>query len=122
MKIRLGFVSNSSTSSFIAIGFLLSELTETQEREICIRNNVDPDHGDRRYLLGENADIIIREGYENGIPDGGILVSIQSGFEQGEEMPEVNISIEKMLDIADTIMDKTGLDGDPKIISGIRET
>ena len=50
MKIRTGFVSNSSSSSFVLIGERTSEITEERAVELGLDYTWDDDEG--KYLVG----------------------------------------------------------------------
>jgi hypothetical protein len=69
MKRRLGFVSNSSSSSFVAIGFKVDEELSDEARDEL-----------------EQFDCSVLSGYEGGVKDGEIVVA--KIFATGDEYLE----------------------------------
>lgn len=132
MKIRSGFVSNSSSSSFVVVGFITEDTRENQEKLIrYVKGNkfTIPEDQDEFYDLFRNMfyidttkDISALCGSDDGINDGQMLI--------GKALADVSSEdgyIEAMeIDIDDHIIDiqkiqkSTGLGGKVKVIVGQR--
>jgi len=103
MKIRQGFVSNSSSSSFICIGIKVKKS--------------DIGELDENYIDGCGYNILddFEAGY--GDPDFSIIGEIYD-FEAGDGTEETNI--DEIINICETITAKTGKTGKSVIITGTR--
>lgn len=75
MKCRFGFVSNSSSSSFVAVGFRL--LYDVSEEE--------------RHMF-EEAGLDVLRGYEDGVKDGESLICEMIGSGDSLDLNEISFS------------------------------
>lgn len=135
MKIRTGFVSNSSSSSFVVKGFLLSKEDFNHNKMIEIMDKFEFDYGDNleednikdifyNYFLDELRDKKMFMSYyeEDGSPDddtiiiGELLADIDSS--EGY-IPTTVIDTEPSPKL-DSIKEKMGIDSPIKIIVGTR--
>lgn len=135
MKFRLGFVSNSSSSSFVVKGFLLPKEDFNHNKMIEIMDKFEFDYGDNleednikdifyNYFLDELRDKKMFMSYyeEDGSPDddtiiiGELLADIDSS--EGY-IPTTVIDTEPSPKL-DSIKEKMGIDSPIKIIVGTR--
>lgn len=103
MKIRQGFVSNSSSSSFICFGL------KVLKRDIEEMYEMIDDSG---YYIHSDSEM----GYSD--PDFTVIGETYEGNDYG--MPKLEYNILKLKEIADEISTKTGLKGEPVIITGTK--
>jgi hypothetical protein len=106
MKIRRGFVSNSSSSSFIVAGLKCkkSQLTEEIEDMLYKSRNIQ--------LFNDGED-----GYED--PDYFVIgKTIATGDDM--EFPEMEYNMEDLREIETEIQNETDIEGDFVIIAGTR--
>lgn len=89
MKIRSGFVSNSSSSSYLIYGFFLEDLPEEAAEKFEKKRNEDDDLWDISH--GEESNII-----------GDCII----GWEDMETFSEISISPEKIKSTKDKIKQK----------------
>lgn len=135
MKFRTGFVSNSSSSSFVVKGFLLPKEDFNHNKMIEIMDKFEFDYGDNleednikdifyNYFLDELRDKKMFMSYyeEDGSPDddtiiiGELLADIDSS--EGY-IPTTVIDTEPSPKL-DSIKEKMGIDSPIKIIVGTR--
>ena len=135
MKFRTGFVSNSSSSSFVVKGFLLPKEDFNHNKMIEIMDKFEFDYGDNleednikdifyNYFLDELRDKKMFMSYyeEDGSPDddtiiiGELLADIDSS--EGY-MPTTVIDTEPSPKL-DSVKEKMGIDSPIKIIVGTR--
>lgn len=135
MKLRLGFVSNSSSSSFVVKGFLLPKDNFDYNKMIEIMDKFEFDYGEDleednikdifyNYFLDELRDKKMFMSYyeEDGSPDddtiiiGELLADIDSS--EGY-IPTTVIDTEPSPKL-DSIKEKMGIDSPIKIIVGTR--
>ena len=127
MKIRTGFVSNSSSSSFVAIGvtFDTKELNKIIEDAFNVKE--DSDEWYDIIYEGLQDDVRILSGTDDGMPDeetsflGHVIVGDENGYldesivEVGEELDSIKKEIKEKLKIDIDVKDI-------KIISGTMMT
>lgn len=131
MKIRSGFVSNSSSSSFIVKGYLLDNkdfdektimekfgyYTEENIKKYTYVYNDKEDFDEHEMFYdfkGENRDISFLEGYDDGVPEGKILIGETLHDSEDADLPDMILTAEPT-EITKQIADKLGLQ-DEKII------
>jgi hypothetical protein len=106
MKIRSGFVSNSSTSSFVLLGYKLENSDETLEKMTVVER--DDFH---------NRDDVVTDGYSGTTWIGETLARDK----EDSCMPNVEFSIEELQQKAIAIMKKNGVELDKiKLYVGTR--
>lgn len=132
MKIRSGFVSNSSSSSFIVKGYLLDS-EEFDEKTIMEKFGYYTEENIKKYTYinyngkecfdehemfydfkGENSDISFLEGYDNGVQEGKILIGETLHDSEDADLPDMILTAEPT-EITQEIANKLGLQ-DEKII------
>ena len=126
MKTRQGFVSNSSTSSFVAIGIFLDAKTNTMLSVLTTlypdevpppANPEDPeDTDDQDEWIWETAmrEILVKEGgKDNTLPKDTIFVghTIDTGDDEGTQM-EGRWTLTELEDKVNAIRDRLGLPRD----------
>ena len=106
MKIRLGFVSNSSTSSFVIAGIKIPDTALSREK---------------RDDLYKDGNLILLSGSEDGVPKGFTVigeivvdVSDDSCLDYGE------FSLDQIAQMIADVKTKTGLTGEPGVFTGTR--
>lgn len=102
MKTRNGFVSNSSSSSFVLVGFIGFIVDKSQEEQLynCFTQEQKEfaakttgykkwedieEHYDKVYALQNTTGIMIADTTENGAPEGKILIGIEHSFGECNE-------------------------------------
>lgn len=139
MKTRTGFVSNSSSCSFIAIAVKGPDLSDSDKIKLMRDNQFDlndyiifDDEGPTdenidikgawyEYINHIHGDLSIFSGSEDGVPDGEewygetIIRTDDCGY-----MDERQYSIEEILEIGNAIKEKLKIDGEVKLITGTR--
>jgi hypothetical protein len=118
MKIRSGFVSNSSSSSFVLIGCEVNkkELQKIQEKLVG-REKVDSNDyawEDDAYEAIEDAGWLY-DG-ERDKPIIGKILTEQA--DDGDYLEDASFSIKKIQDLADEVKEKIGKE--PKLFMGTR--
>jgi len=105
MKTRQGFVSNSSTSSFVVIGFYIDDLKAAREKL-----NIDPKLEDSEL---QKYGIIY---FYDCIPMAGVFLAYVSS---DDGQTEENVNLSEVATKVEEIRVKLGLEGPAKLISGI---
>ena len=135
MKFRLGFVSNSSSSSFVVKGFLLPKEDFNHNKMIEIMDKFEFDYGDNleednikdifyNYFLDELRDKKMFMSYyeEDGSPDDDTIIigELLADIDNSEGyIPTTVIDTEPSPKL-DSIKEKMGIDSPIKIIVGTR--
>ena len=113
MKIRSGFVSNSSSSSFIVLGATLSKPKEIDEDTwndfTC---GEEPTYGLVCHYLDGKRYVVGKE--------------IASGYSDGDSMEETETSFEELAvmskEVKESVKKMIGLDIETKLITGTRNS
>ena len=107
MKIRNGFVSNSSSSSFVIAGILRPSIELTNEKKKHIQSN---------------GKFTLLEGNDDGMPDGKyILGKIIAEVDSDDgNISEAMYEISDLHDIEKEVQELLGTEDKIKIISGTR--
>jgi len=125
MKIRNGFVSNSSSSSFVAVGFDISKLDRKKVLEAMDITIRDPKDDDMiREDIHEGAYDIglhILQGEEDGVEkDAIVLCDFIADGDEYETTKTPLASVEKNFSILKEIKDKIDPEAELFMYSGIR--
>jgi len=122
-------VSNSSSSSFVIVGFLTEDTKETREkmlRHIHGDAFVIPDENELYDVWHDtfgigNGDTTILSGSDNGIEDGKLLIGrvIADNLNDGG-MHYTENNFEDIADLVKDVQKSTGLTGSIKIVTGTR--
>ena len=105
MKIRNGFVSNSSSSSFVIIGWSMEEI-DSDKKDLIIEEKIDLGEGNQ-YLSDDGPGYV-----------GIVLADISS--EDGEHTNSRTFSLEDLTSKISLLKNKLDIKTDPKIITGAR--
>lgn len=121
MKIRQGFISNSSTSSFVILGYLIDETSPLLRRASKeLSGTPDTDLMDLiEFFDDEDIAVICHE--DNGIPKGKILIGTMLSIIDNDSILErIDLfeHMEKITEIAEIL----GTKEKPSLFSGIMMT
>ena len=119
MKTRNGFVSNSSSSSFVIVGTPLTKKLETRLKE---KLGVKSDDEDWQYEKEEEIEklgisILYTEGPGSGHTVGKVLADVGS---DGDFLERQSYSIDQLNYMADQVRKVLGEDVDIKLMLGTR--
>lgn len=128
MRCRMGHVSNSSSSSFVVMGFLLDkdkyDLLELYKKllpgkEIEAKNHLY-DEEDFYHDKISNSDMCLAYHSEDGSPDGKYMIGVKlaDGSEYGFDYKEVDMALP--MDRVSKIKDAIGVDVETKVYVGTR--
>jgi hypothetical protein len=113
MKIRTGFVSNSSTSSFVIVGFLLPKKEWTHER---VFNALYPDQEfdeDSWYETFDNDEEgrAYQDDGDGGAPKGKVIVGYKVAEYSSEDcdFTEANVDLAEMTDRCNALGEQLGV-------------
>jgi len=120
MKTRIGFISNSSTSSFVVVGFRV-----TEEESDSFENSLQPDSDGNLqdaydYLYDNNFTVL--HGSDDGISDDSVVwgIEIADGDECGLENKEFKIDELKKQPKLKELMEQMGIDRELILFMGTR--
>lgn len=121
MKVRSGFVSNSSSSSFICIGYLIDKDSTDKTREDFIRLLNSKETIEKYEDLWEvnyEAEIGVFDNTEDGAPPGKIMIGKRVDVDEDvEDSSSIDFTaVEKSLQPINSIKDLEL--GDLKVITG----
>lgn len=122
MKTRNGFVSNSSTSSFVLVGFLMDEGPDYKATIRGLFSDVPEDEDEFWDWLHEEAPCYVRTGSDDGIPDGKIFLGRKVAETSDYEMPEKNLDLLGVVKELEELRVKMGLPEDlpARLLTGTR--
>jgi hypothetical protein len=133
MKIRNGFVSNSSSSSFICVGINLNKFSDDQKKEFLKEHDVDisninDEDDDLNDLFSELCWDIRREtgfcilsGIDDGIEEDGMVFGkmIAEG-DDIDNLPSESFSLNDLNNIGNEVKKEFNIDGEVKLFVGTR--
>ena len=130
MKLRIGFVSNSSTASFVIVGFDISKQPEARKRfeeltECNIENDSWEIDGSRKLRECFGESVTFRIGHsESGIREGaevlGLLIA-EVHSDGGADLSDKEFSFVELQSKLFNIAQMVGLNaGDAKLFTGTR--
>lgn len=140
MKVRRGFVSNSSSCSFVAIGVKTNKISDEEKIKIMNENNFDlnnykiyddDDKESQEYDIREawaefvyknlqSHGIRIYSGSEDGVPNDTEYISKELATMDGYSTNSAQYTMQKLTEIGEFIKQKLKIDGEIELISGTR--
>jgi hypothetical protein len=117
MKFKNGFVSNSSTSSFVVLGYKIDDTLENQKKIVQVVNKKNLDDQDEIYveLWNLKDGFTYYSGGDDGIEEGKALVGVGKSFNE-EEYIALDLDIDEVM----SKIKQLGFDGKVKLFAGIR--
>jgi hypothetical protein len=105
MKIRNGFVSNSSSSSFVIAGIKVSVTALT---------------ADQREELYDDGDLIVASGPDDGVPKGVLIIGKPLAEVEEGYLDYGQFTLAQIAQLIADVEAKTGLTGEQGVFTGTR--
>lgn len=123
MKIRIGFVSNSSSSSYVVIGYKFKDDKESEKEIFKAITGKDMTEDDFLDDITSERDITILRGTDSGLKDGDMVVGVaifetsEDGFANSDEFTFEEAKT--LVDDATKVL-RSVVKGEPKIFVGTK--
>ena len=122
MKARIGFVSNSSSSSFVLVGYKLKEEKRLDILKKLFPKFKDLDEDALNEKYWDQEKIMILEGPDDGVAKGTIVVGkiISEINSESYEMQERDMDFKELEESVSEIKELLDIKESPRLITGTR--